>query len=198
MTILSIIASFFIGAIPTGFILAKKFKGVDIRTEGSGNIGSTNVRRVLGHKLAVATQVIDVLKGLVPVAIAIAIGIHKSGLIDMDYSLYVSLVALASILGHNFTPFLSFKGGKGVNTTLGSFFLLSPLSVVVGVATYFILKYFTKIVSIRSIALGISMPITCLLTGADMTITISAFLSTLLLIVRHKSNIIRIMNGTEK
>ena len=158
MTILSIIASFFIGAIPTGFILAKKFKGVDIRTEGSGNIGSTNVRRVLGHKL----------------------------------------VALASILGHNFTPFLSFKGGKGVNTTLGSFFLLSPLSVVVGVATYFILKYFTKIVSIRSIALGISMPITCLLTGADMTITISAFLSTLLLIVRHKSNIIRIMNGTEK
>ena len=196
MTILSIIASFFIGAIPTGFILAKKFKGVDIRTEGSGNIGSTNVRRVLGHKLAVATQVIDVLKGLVPVAIAI--GIHKSGLIDMDYSLYVSLVALSSILGHNFTPFLSFKGGKGVNTTLGSFFLLSPLSVVVGVATYFILKYFTKIVSIRSIALGISMPITCLLTGADMTITISAFLSTLLLIVRHKSNIIRIMNGTEK
>ena len=196
MTILSIIASFFIGAIPTGFILAKKFKGVDIRTEGSGNIGSTNVRRVLGHKLAVATQVIDVLKGLVPVAIAI--GIHKSGLIDMDYYLYVSLVALASILGHNFTPFLSFKGGKGVNTTLGSFFLLSPLSVVVGVATYFILKYFTKIVSIRSIALGISMPITCLLTGADMTITISAFLSTLLLTVRHKSNIIRIMNGTEK
>ena len=145
MTILSIIASFFIGAIPTGFILAKKFKGVDIRTEGSGNIGSTNVRRVLGHKLAVATQVIDVLKGLVPVAIAI--GIHKSGLIDMDYYLYVSLVALASILGHNFTPFLSFKGGKGVNTTLGSFFLLSPLSVVVGVATYFILKYFTKISS---------------------------------------------------
>lgn len=196
MTILSIIASFFIGSIPTGFILAKKFKGVDIRTEGSGNIGSTNVRRVLGHKLAVATQVIDVLKGLVPVAIAI--GIHKSGLVDMDYSLYVSLVVLASILGHNFTPFLSFKGGKGVNTTLGSFFLLSPLSVVVGVATYFILKYFTKIVSIRSMALGISMPITCLLTGADMTITIAALLSALLLIVRHKANIIRIMNGTEK
>lgn len=196
MTILSIIASFFIGSIPTGFILAKKFKGVDIRTEGSGNIGSTNVRRVLGHKLAVATQVIDVLKGLVPVAIAI--GIHKSGLVDMDYSLYVSLVALASIQGHNFTPFLSFKGGKGVNTTLGSFFLLSPLSVVVGVATYFILKYFTKIVSIRSMALGISMPITCLLTGADMTITIAALLSALLLIVRHKANIIRIMNGTEK
>lgn len=196
MTILSIIASFFIGSIPTGYILAKKFKGVDIRTEGSGNIGSTNVRRVLGHKLAVATQVIDVLKGLVPVAIAI--GIHKSGLVDMDYSLYVSLVALVSILGHNFTPFLSFKGGKGVNTTLGSFFLLSPLSVVVGVATYFILKYFTKIVSIRSMALGISMPITCLLTGADMTITIAALLSTLLLIVRHKANIIRIMNGTEK
>lgn len=196
MTILSIIASFFIGSIPTGYILAKKFKGVDIRTEGSGNIGSTNVRRVLGHKLAVATQVIDVLKGLVPVAIAI--GIHKSGLVDMDYSLYVSLVALASILGHNFTPFLSFKGGKGVNTTLGSFFLLSPLSVVVGVATYFILKYFTKIVSIRSMALGVSMPITCLLTGAGMTITIASLLSTLLLIVRHKSNIIRIMNGTEK
>ena len=69
---------------------------------------------------------------------------------------------------------------------------------MVGVATYFMLKYFTKIVSIRSMALGISMPITCLLTGADMTITISAFLSTLLLIVRHKANIIRIMNGTEK
>ena len=74
MTILSIIASFFIGSIPTGFILAKKFKGVDIRTEGSGNIGSTNVRRVLGHKLAVATQVIDVLKGLVPVKNHLSLG----------------------------------------------------------------------------------------------------------------------------
>lgn len=196
MTLLSIITAFFIGSIPTGFILAKKFRGVDIRTQGSGNIGSTNVRRVLGHKLSLATQVFDILKGLIPVSIAI--GIYKSGLIDMDYSLFISLVALAAILGHNFTPFLSFKGGKGVNTTLGSFFLLSPLSIVAGAATYFLLKPFTKIVSIRSMALGIVMPITCLLTGADKTITIAASLSALLMIIRHKSNIIRLINGTEK
>lgn len=196
MTLISIIIAFFMGSIPTGFILAKKFRGIDIRKEGSGNIGSTNVRRVLGHKLAIVTQIFDVLKGLIPVALAI--GIYKGGFINIDYSLFVSLVALAAILGHNFTPFLSFKGGKGVNTTLGAFFLLNPLSVVVGVATYFILKYFTKIVSIRSMALGVSMPITCLLTGDDMMITIAALLSAMLLIVRHKANIIRIMNGTEK
>ena len=196
MTLLSIITAFFIGSIPTGFILAKKCRGVDIRTQGSGNIGSTNVRRVLGHKLSVATQVFDILKGLIPVAVSIAI--YKNGLIDMDYSLFISLVALATILGHNFTPFLSFKGGKGVNTTLGAFFLLNPLSIVVGVGTYFLLKYFTKIVSIRSMALGIALPITCILTKSDTTITIAATLCALLIIVRHKSNIIRLINGTEK
>lgn len=193
--ILSIIVSFFCGSIPTGYIIMKHFYGIDIRTKGSGNIGSTNVKRIAGMKAAVLTQTGDIIKGLLPVAIAMYIA-HIT-VLPISSELYLCLVAMAAVLGHDYTPFLSFNGGKGVNTTLGAFFLLSPISILAGVLIYFILKKATDIVSIRSLALGITIPVTCIILHRPLCVVITAVLASVLMIYRHKDNIKRLANHEE-
>ena len=193
--ITTILLSFLMGSIPTGYLLIKRNLGIDIRTQGSGNIGSTNVKRVAGKKISVLTQVGDIVKGLLPVLIAAVIAYNFKLPISSD--LYLSLVALAAILGHDYTPFLGFNGGKGVNTTLGAYFLLAPLSILLGVAVYFLLRYVTKIVSIRSMALGITIPLVAILTHKSLTVVIFTTIACLLLIFRHRDNIKRIVNKEE-
>lgn len=193
---LSFIISFLCGSIPTGYLLAEKFYGIDIRTEGSGNIGSTNIRRILGTKMSIATQVIDIAKGLIPTTIALVLTYHIT--IPIDKNLYLSLVALAAILGHDYTPFLSFNGGKGVNTTIGAFFPIAPISVLSGVLVYFILHHTTKIVSIRSIALSLCIPIVSIILKMPNIIILTSTIASLLIIIRHKSNIKRLILKEEK
>ena len=189
MTILiSIIISFLCGSIPTGYLIIKKLYGIDIRTKGSGNIGSTNVKRIAGIKIAIITQIIDILKGIVPVALAL--GVSKILNLPIPTNIYLSIVALVVILGHDYTPFLGFNGGKGVNTTIGAFFLLAPISILSGVAVYFILRLFTSVVSIRSIGLGITIPIICIIMKLPSEIIISATMACILMIFRHKNNLI--------
>lgn len=193
--ILSIIVSFLCGSIPTGYIIMKKFYGIDIRTKGSGNIGSTNVKRIAGLKTAVLTQAGDVIKGLVPVALAMYIS--HIVVLPVPSEVYLCLVAMAAVLGHDYTPFLSFNGGKGVNTTLGAFFLLSPFSITLGVLMYFVLKKATDIVSIRSLALGITIPLTCIIFKKPLAIIITSTLACILMIYRHKDNIKRLAHHEE-
>lgn len=193
--ILSIIVSFLCGSIPTGYIIMKKFYGIDIRTKGSGNIGSTNVKRIAGLKTAVLTQAGDVIKGLVPVALAMYIS--HIVVLPVSSEVYLCLVAMAAVLGHDYTPFLSFNGGKGVNTTLGAFFLLSPFSIALGVLMYFVLKKATDIVSIRSLALGITIPLTCIILKKPLAIIITSTLACILMIYRHKDNIKRLAHHEE-
>lgn len=193
--ILSIIVSFLCGSIPTGYIIMKKFYGIDIRTKGSGNIGSTNVKRIAGLKTAVLTQAGDVIKGLVPVALAMYIS--HIVVLPVPSEVYLCLVAMAAVLGHDYTPFLSFNGGKGVNTTLGAFFLLSPFSIALGVLMYFVLKKATDIVSIRSLALGITIPLTCIILKKPLAIIITSTLACILMIYRHKDNIKRLAHHEE-
>ena len=181
---------FLIGSIPNGYILAKKLYNIDIRTQGSGNIGSTNMRRILNNKVSVLTQVLDILKGLIPTALVAIYLINTTTLSDDYRSLILCIAALCTVLGHDYTPFLGFNGGKGVNTTLGAFFILSPFSIVIGVSTYFLLKPLTKIVFIRSLALGLSLIITSFIfTNNTYTIVLSVILF-LLLVIRHKKNFI--------
>lgn len=193
--ILSIIVSFLCGSIPTGYIIMKKFYGIDIRTKGSGNIGSTNVKRIAGLKTAVLTQAGDVIKGLVPVTLAMYIS--HIVVLPVPSEVYLCLVAMAAVLGHDYTPFLSFNGGKGVNTTLGAFFLLSPFSIALGVLMYFVLKKATDIVSIRSLALGITIPLTCIIFKKPLAIIITSTLACILMIYRHKDNIKRLAHHEE-
>ncbi|SFU52719.1 acyl-phosphate glycerol-3-phosphate acyltransferase [Clostridium sp. DSM 8431] len=193
--ILSIIISFLCGSIPTGYIIMKKFYGIDIRTKGSGNIGSTNVKRIAGVKASIGTQAGDVIKGLVPVTIAYILSYKVSLPVSTD--VYLCLVAIAAVLGHDYTPFLGFNGGKGVNTTLGAFFLLSPFSIALGVIVYFGLKKATDIVSIRSLALGVTIPVTCSIFHRPMSVIITSTFASILMIYRHKENIKRLAHKEE-
>jgi len=194
--IITIIVSFLCGSIPTGYLLAKKLCGIDIRTKGSGNIGSTNVKRIVGTKISMITQVIDILKGIVPVAL----GIYLARNIELPVTTdtYLSIIAISAILGHDYTPFLKFKGGKGVNTTLGAFILIVPIPTLIGVAVYFMLKLVTSIVSIRSIAIGITIPIICIIMKSSVSIIIATLIACILMIVRHKDNLVRLVNKEEK
>jgi acyl phosphate:glycerol-3-phosphate acyltransferase len=194
--IISILISFLFGSIPTGYLITKKVYGIDIRTKGSGNIGSTNVKRIVGTKISIITQIIDVLKGIIPVVL----GIYLSRIIKLPVSTntYLGIIAIATILGHDFTPFLKFKGGKGVNTTLGAFVLIAPIPTLTALAVYFILRLFISIVSIRSIAIGITIPAMCIITKLPISIIISATIACALIVFRHKDNLARVIRREEK
>ena len=194
--VLSIILSFVFGSILTGYLIIKKLYGIDIRTKGSGNIGSTNVKRVAGTKISIITQIVDILKGMIPVLLAIYLA--KTIKLPVSTNAYLSIIAIAAILGHDFTPFLSFNGGKGVNTTMGAFILLAPIPTSTGVAIHFILRLFTKIVSIRSIAIGITIPIICIIMKLPIEIIISSGIACIIMVFRHKDNLIRIIHNEEK
>ena len=188
---ITIILSFLCGSIPTGYILTKKYCGIDIRNEGSGNIGSTNVKRIVGRKMSILTQIGDIVKGLIPTTVALILCNYIT--LPIDKNLYLSIIALASILGHDYTPFLSFNGGKGVNTTLGAFFPIAPVAVLSGVLVYFILHKLTKIVSIRSISLSLCIPIVSIIMRLEIETIIASTIASFLIIIRHKDNIKRLI-----
>lgn len=194
--ILSIIISFLCGSLPTGYLIIKKLYGIDIRTTGSGNIGSTNVKRIAGTKISIITQIIDILKGIIPVFLGIYI--TKAIKLPVSMDSYLCIIAIIVILGHDFTPFLGFNGGKGVNTTIGAFVLIATVPTLVGVLVYFILLFFTRIVSIRSIALGLTIPILCIVMKLPVSIIFTSSAACILMIYKHKGNLSRILHNEEK
>ena len=190
MYLLGVLASFFIGSIPFGYIIVKNRLGVDITKEGSGNIGSTNVGRVVGKKYSIIVQILDILKGLIPVLTSV--------LLFDDFNISLScLIAVSTVIGHIFSPFMSFKGGKGVNTTLGAFFLLCPLPVIVSVIIHILLKFKIKPVSIRSIILAIIIPVASIILNYDISIIVSSSIVGIIVIFAHRENIYRIINKKE-
>ena len=194
LEILLIALTYLLGSVPFGYIFTRKFTGKNIREEGSGNIGSTNVRRVAGAKVALITQLCDMLKGLLPVAFII-VAQHYNWFVYDDFFVY--LVALTAILGHNFSIFIRFKGGKGVNTTLGTSILLSPIPVLVAVIVYYIVKWKTKYVSLGSICLSVSLPVCQFLLYKSGFELYYFIICALMIILLHTPNIIRLINGEE-
>lgn len=179
--------AFLSGSIPCGYIIAKKFYGIDITQEGSGNIGSTNMNRIIGRKASVMTQVLDIAKGLIPVFIVFLISMNWDN--EKYRYIYLCLIALTTIIGHDYTPFLGFNGGKGVNTTMGAFFVMTPIATLSGVAVYFLLKTVTDEVFIRSLALGFTMFILSWLLGINNIVLIALVVANILLFIRHIPNI---------
>ena len=196
IVILMVIIAFMFGSIPSGYILTKKYCGIDIRTQGSGNIGSTNVKRIVGKKIAGMTQAMDIIKGVIPVLIGIVISHYVS--LPFDVNVFLSIISIAVILGHDYTPFLGFNGGKGVNTTIVAFALTAFIPTLSGVIIYFLLKHVTNIVSIRSMMLGLTIPILSLIIGIDKPIVMASAIASVIMIYRHKDNIKRIINKQEK
>jgi len=192
--ILLILFAYFLGSVPFGYIFTKKFTGKNIRQVGSGNIGSTNVRRVAGFKVSLMTQLCDMMKGLLPVAIVFVIQYNG---INFFGEIFIYIVALAAILGHNFSVFLKFKGGKGVNTTLGTSVLLGPISVFISVLVYFIVKWSSKYVSLGSIFLAITLPVSEFILHKATPLFYYFVICSLLIILMHLPNIKRLFSGTE-
>jgi glycerol-3-phosphate acyltransferase PlsY len=189
-------SAFLCGSVPTGYLIVKATKGIDIRTVGSGNIGSTNVSRIAGRKAAVITQVADILKGAIPVAVS-AMLISELEL-PCNRDLLVSATGLAAIIGHDFTPFLGFRGGKGVNTTVGSFLIMAPIPTAIAVGSYFALRLATGIISVGSIVLGIVLPIAVGCLRLPLPILIASAVAGSLILIQHKDNIGRLVRGEER
>lgn len=188
LNIFFILLTYLLGSIPFGYLLTKFTTGKNILEAGSGNIGSTNVGRIAGKKMAIITQLLDMLKGLLPVAIFI--GLTDDINFNNEYGVYI--LALASIIGHDFSIFLKFRGGKGVNTTLGASVLIAPVPVIISVVIYFIAKWQFKFVSLGSIILGISLPLIELFINGTGSTFYYLIICTSLIVVRHHSNIKRL------
>lgn len=179
--------AFFLGSIPFGIIIAK-CKGVDLKKVGSGNIGATNVLRSLGKWPAILTLMGDVLKGTAAVAIGKHFGVGP---------VYEGLVGISAILGHNFSLFLGFRGGKGVATSLGVLSIYSPQSALVTFIIWLVVVIFTKYSSLGAIVSFGLLPINILLFDGKERLLV-AVLITILIFIRHRDNIQRLMDGTER
>jgi len=185
--VLWIAGAYLLGSIPTGLLLGKAY-GIDVRKEGSGNIGATNLYRTLGRKVGVITLIGDCLKGLVPVLVARASGLGAE---------QVAWVALAAFCGHVFSVFLRFKGGKGVATALGVFLALSPLAVAIAVGVFAVLLLKWRYVSLGSIAAAAVMPLAVSLLGGNRVMLLVTALIAVTVIAKHHENIKRLVAGTE-
>ena len=182
-----LICAYLLGSVPTGLLLARAF-GVNIRETGSGNIGATNVYRTMGRKIGIITLVGDCLKGLIPVLVAKWFGLPE---------VWIAAVGLAAFLGHVYTIFLRFKGGKGVATALGVFLGTAPLSLLGGVAVFALVLYKWRFVSAASIAAAAFIPVAVtVVTGKPELIAMSCVIAAIV-IFRHRENISRLRAGTE-
>jgi glycerol-3-phosphate acyltransferase PlsY len=192
--IVTALLAYLLGSIPTGYLVARA-RGVDIRTVGSGNIGATNAFRVLGKKLGIFVLLIDALKGWVAVQCGAALVNQLLPGAPLEYLRITA--ALAAILGHNFTCWLHFKGGKGIATSAGVLLALVPWSLAIILSLFIILFVTTRYVSIGSIAASFTLPFATWFTTKDTVLTIVTGVMGALAILKHRKNIQRLLNGTE-
>ncbi|CDA07651.1 acyl-phosphate glycerol 3-phosphate acyltransferase [Fusobacterium nucleatum] len=183
-----IILSYFFGAIPSGVWIGKIFKNIDVRDYGSKNSGATNSYRVLGAKLGIAVLIIDVLKGFIPLYIASKFNLAYNDLV---------ILGLVAILAHTFSCFISFKGGKGVATSLGVFLFLAPVITLILLVIFILVVYFTKYISLGSITAAFLLPIFTFFTHRDTYLFTLSVVIAIFVIYRHKTNISRLLSGTE-
>ena len=185
--------AYLLGSVPTGFLLVKRLKRIDIRTFGSGNTGANNVRRILGKEWAILVAVFDMLKGVIGLLLAMDSGITDPWML--------SLIALAGVSGHNYPVWLKFKGGKGVATSYGVIFLLWPLNsfaiALMGGVVWYAIMSSTRYVSLASVLSLFAVTLFFLILSAPPAFTLFSLVLTLLSAWRHHENLGRIINGTE-
>lgn len=207
--IIIIVQSYLIGAIPSALLIGKRFYGVDLRSVGSGNLGSTNVFRTLGWKAGLIVQFADIAKGLIAVLLVAYFFDLEMPFINrtpFEDATVVRLIAgLTAVIGHIWSVFVNFKGGKGMNTSLGMLIAVAPVEVAVGLGIFLVLLFTFGYVSLGSIAAAIIIPSTMVFRYNVLNVTIEGyhtlvyFLAVLSLIVlfAHRSNVQRLLTGTE-
>ena len=189
-TVILAVTAYFLGSIPNALWIGKVFKGIDIREHGSKNTGSTNAARVLGTKL-------DIGKGALPTALALLTNANLieqiTGIIGSD-AIFIGIFA---IIGHSFSIFMKFRGGKAVATTVGVFTVLVPIAILFAAIVFFTVFGISKYVSLSSIIAAASLPILIFVLYKNIPLTIFGIIIAALIILKHKSNIERLKNGTE-
>lgn len=191
------VAAYFLGSIPFGY-LAAKAKGIDIRTVGSGNIGATNAMRVLGKPTGIAVLLLDAAKGFAAVAL-LADGLPQMLHWSVPNIQTNQIIAgIGAVLGHNYTCWLKFKGGKGIATTAGVFLALAPWPLLIAFIVFVAVLLLTKYVSVASMSAAVALPAAVwILTPHNVLLGVVATALGVLAIYKHKGNIQRLMAGTE-
>ncbi len=183
---------YFLGAVPFGLVISKMV-GRDVRTEGSRNIGATNVNRVLGRKLGFLTLVCDCLKGFLPIYLA-ALFLPESE----NKELIVVTTGIMAVVGHMFPVYLGFKGGKGVATALGVFLFLSPGAILISLGVFIAAVTLSGFVSAGSLLASGLIPVWLWLLGSSKIAIVAAAIIGLLIWIKHHENIRRLLQGNEK
>ncbi len=181
-----LLVSYLLGAVPFGLVMCRVIKGVDLREVGSGNIGATNAMRVLGPPLGVVAFLLDFGKGYVPAA-----------LLGGGEPEWQVLCGAAAVCGHVWPVYLRFRGGKAVATGCGAIVAIDPLIFVGATAVWLVILLVTGYVSLASIAMGIAFPATALWRDQPVSVILGTGALTLLIVIRHRSNLARLLAGTE-
>jgi glycerol-3-phosphate acyltransferase PlsY len=204
-----IIISYFIGSIPFALIVGKIFKNIDIRKYGSGNLGSTNAIRVLGIPLGILVQLLDIAKGVIAVVIVPYIFFSQLPFPNTtpfeDITVVKIIAGISAVLGHTFSVFVNFKGGKGINTALGMLITLAPVDVLISVGIFILILLFSGYVSLGSIVAAFFFPVSMFVRenifNSDIygynTLIFFSIAVSLLLIYNHRTNIWRLLRGNE-
>jgi len=180
---------YLLGSVPTGVLLTKCFSKVDPRKMGSKNIGATNIFRTAGKTLGILTLMGDVLKGMIPIGIAIQLGVSD---------LWIAIAGLSAFLGHIFPIFLGFKGGKGVATALGVYVMISPIAVLIEFLLFAGMVWRWRYISLGSISCATTIPILiAFFRSESQAYFMLSFIIAALILYRHQSNISRLLQGTE-
>ncbi len=185
--ILILTLAYLLGSIPFSLIIARLFKGIDIRNHGSGNIGATNVLRTVGKKGAALALIADILKGVLPVLFAVFV----------LEGVWIAATAVLVVLGHVFPIFAGFKGGKGVATSLGALIVIIPAGVTISLVVWLLILAVFRYASLASILTAIALPAICWGLKTPLAFTAAASINAVIIIFKHTGNIKRLIAGTE-
>jgi glycerol-3-phosphate acyltransferase PlsY len=194
--ILTAVAAYLLGSIPTGFVVSKA-RGLDIRTVGSGNIGATNVSRSLGTTAGVLVLLADAFKGWLAVAFLAQLFWSWFQGSSGEVEVFRSVAALAAVLGHNYTCWLYFKGGKGIATSAGVLAALVPGALLIILGIWIVLFVLTRYVSLASMAASFTLPFAAWITGRSPTLIVITAAMAVLALFKHRANLKRLIQGTE-
>jgi len=204
-----IILSYLIGSIPTSLIISKAAKGIDIREHGSGNAGGTNVMRVLGWKHGLFVILLDALKGVLAVIVVArlhygSIPFENATPFD-DFTLVQIIAGISAVIGHIWTVFAGFKGGKGIATALGMLLMIVTIDLLIAIGVFILVVTFSKYVSLGSLAGAVAVPLALIVRENIFHVNIPNYhtllpfliLLALLVIFTHRKNVVRLLNGSE-
>jgi len=185
-----VVLAYLIGATPTSYVAGRLGRGIDLREHGSKNLGATNVYRVLGWHYAIPVGLLDVAKGVVPVAILAPWSNGPAG--------FPVVLGLAAVVGHMFSPYVRFRGGKGVATAAGVFLALAPFAVLISLPIWGTLLWLSGYVSVASVAVALLFPLWVRLTRpSDPYVFWASVVLALLIVYAHRANLRRLRAGTE-